>query len=283
MPKPIMDLWVTSSSDEEEDEQPPSPPPPKSRKSKKQKSEPPKAITKTTKVKPSKRITRRNDIEDEDEDESDHVSIERESNARNRDSKNRGGRETRDLWSDRDRDYGRPSTNRTSKTSITKITPINESYKAPTATDESLQSSIKKESIQNAFVEGARYEEDPSICSWIDIKCILFFIFIVSATSLGFIVYLFIIRLNEMKTTGALSETTSNIAEVDTGVVALSDGGGGDSGGNDLVSTPDELDNSDFIDDDDVTPTAQPTTTASPAEDVTTTAAAVETTPGGGD
>ena len=66
MPKPIMDLWVTSSSDEEEDEEEVIPPP---KKTKKPASEPPKSITKTTKVKPSKRVTRRNDIEDEDEDE----------------------------------------------------------------------------------------------------------------------------------------------------------------------------------------------------------------------
>ena len=56
MPKPVMDLWVTSSSEEEEEEEiPPPPPPPK--KSKNRTSEPPKSITRTTKVKPSKRVT----------------------------------------------------------------------------------------------------------------------------------------------------------------------------------------------------------------------------------
>ena len=66
MPKPVMDLWVTSSSEEEEEEEIPPPPP---KKSKQRTSEPPKSITRTTKVKPSKRVTRRNDIEEDDEEE----------------------------------------------------------------------------------------------------------------------------------------------------------------------------------------------------------------------
>ena len=67
MPKPIMDLWVTSSSEEEEEEETTTPP--KIKKSTKIKSAPPKSITRTTKVKPSKRATRRDEVEDEDEGE----------------------------------------------------------------------------------------------------------------------------------------------------------------------------------------------------------------------
>ena len=66
MPKPVLNLWDTSSSEEEEEKEIPPPPP---KKSKQRTSEPPKSITRTTKVKPSKRVTRRNDIEEDDEEE----------------------------------------------------------------------------------------------------------------------------------------------------------------------------------------------------------------------
>jgi len=211
-----MDLWVTSSSEEEEEEEiPPPPPPPK--KSKNRTSEPPKSITRTTKVKPSKRVTRRNDIEDDDEEEddfaedsrysrkqpyNDHVIIERESTNRHRTSENRVARDSRDSRDQRvtsTRDYDRPSTNKTSKTSITKITPLTEKN---SATDSTNSSPVRKSSSRS--LQRSR-SEDEGMFSWINIKCILFFIFIFSAVTLGFATYLE--RVRNFRSSGSCRDT----------------------------------------------------------------------------
>jgi len=220
MPKPIMDLWVTSSSEEEEEEE--TTPPPKIKKSTKTKSAPPKSITRTTKVKPSKRATRRDEVEDEDEDEygidtkttkkgpyNDHISIERES--RIRDGKNRPSDRSRDSrdrdWSADygDRGHDRKAEHINSKTSITKIhnvTPASD-YRPISANDDSL--STRKTS---AMPDTKKPDPDEGhLCGWIDIKCILFFIFIISATCLGFVIYLFYCRLKEEMMLNATNTT----------------------------------------------------------------------------
>jgi len=248
MPKPIMDLWVTSSSDEEEDEEEVIPPP---KKTKKPASEPPKSITKTTKVKPSKRVTRRNDIEDEDEDEddfvvdaryakkqsyNDHVLIERESNNRHRTNENRVGRESnrdsrdsRDHRASSERDYGRPSANKTSKTSITKISPLTDNQKSA-ATDDSVESSPTRKSSSRSFEEKTRVNDDEGMCSWINVKCILFFIFLLSATTLGFTAYLFYGRItdemkaNALKVSATVATTTTTTST--TAIIEAEESGG---------------------------------------------------------
>jgi len=216
-----MDLWVTSSSEEEEEEE--TTPPPKIKKSTKTKSAPPKSITRTTKVKPSKRATRRDEVEDEDEDEygidtkttkkgpynNDHISIERES--RIRDGKNRPSDRSRDSrdrdWSADygDRGHDRKAEHINSKTSITKIhnvTPASD-YRPISANDDIL--SARKTS---AMPDTKKPDPDEGhLCGWIDIKCILFFIFIISATCLGFVIYLFYCRLKEEMMLNATNTT----------------------------------------------------------------------------
>merc|ERR1712131_78611 len=260
MPKPMMDLWVTSSYEEDEEEEEVPPPPPTRKSKKPPTSEPPKSITKTTKVKPSKRATRRNDIEEEDEEEddyvvqdtrysrkqphNDHVSIERESNSRHRTSENRIGRDSRDSRDTNrmssERDYGRA--NKTSKTSITKITPITENQKSA-ITDDSVQSSPTRKSSSHRSFSGAETDND-EMCSWINVKCILFFIFLLSATTVGFTSFLFIRRIqDEIKANAIISSTATTTIEsavdetisVDTGddIVDLSGSAEDDAGDED--------------------------------------------------
>merc|ERR1712137_25301 len=131
------------------------------------------------------------------------VIIERESTNRHRTSDNRVGRDSRDSHDQRvssGRDYDRPSTNKTSKTSITKITPLTENQKSSSSINSSPVRKSSSRSLQRSR------SEDGGMFSWINIKCILFFIFLFSAVTLGFATYLFAGRIMDQMKVNALSK-----------------------------------------------------------------------------